>query len=313
MAVTIGQPAPGSTEPGDMYVDLQSRQIWLGVDASVDPSGSVLLSDIESVGPAIVSGVNDAKEYTDVRLTSYAPLNNPTFTGQPRAPNPSYVDDSTVIATTSWVRTLVNSLSAGGRFQGEVTMYSGPVSNIGVGPLAGWALCDGTNGTPDLKDKFIIGAGNKPVGAMNATTKFSTDVKGAHAHDIGDTTLTVAQMPPHTHPVSVSGSGSGSGTTGSGGAHNHTYPTSIGDSGSSMTHRDGSSNDGTMSTSTAPSHTHPFNVTVSVSASGTAASQGGGQGHKHPCSSNGGHDHEITNAQIREAVPYYAMAFIMKL
>ena len=36
-----------------------------------------------------------------------------------------------------------------------ITLFSGAVVDI----PAGWALCDGTNGTPDLRDKFIVGAG----------------------------------------------------------------------------------------------------------------------------------------------------------
>lgn len=34
-------------------------------------------------------------------------------------------------------------------------MWSGAVEDI----LAGWALCDGNNGTPDLRDKFVVGSG----------------------------------------------------------------------------------------------------------------------------------------------------------
>jgi hypothetical protein len=34
----------------------------------------------------------------------------------------------------------------------------------------GWALCDGTNGTPDLRNKFVIGAGNRTL-PMNDAVK----------------------------------------------------------------------------------------------------------------------------------------------
>lgn len=34
---------------------------------------------------------------------------------------------------------------------------------------AGWALCDGTNGTPDLTDSFIIGAGANVVGSTGGS------------------------------------------------------------------------------------------------------------------------------------------------
>lgn len=38
---------------------------------------------------------------------------------------------------------------------GGIIMWSGAVNDIPVG----WALCDGSNGTPDLRDRFIVGAG----------------------------------------------------------------------------------------------------------------------------------------------------------
>ncbi len=40
-------------------------------------------------------------------------------------------------------------------FVGFIGMYSGLVEDI----PAGWQLCDGTNGTPDMRDKFVVGAG----------------------------------------------------------------------------------------------------------------------------------------------------------
>lgn len=49
----------------------------------------------------------------------------------------------------------------------------------------GWALCDGTNGTPDLRGKFTLGAGlSYEVGATGGEEKH---------------TLTTAEMPAHSH------------------------------------------------------------------------------------------------------------------
>ena len=39
---------------------------------------------------------------------------------------------------------------------GAISLWSGSIGSI----PAGWVLCDGNNGTPDLRDKFIIGAGD---------------------------------------------------------------------------------------------------------------------------------------------------------
>src|SRR6187551_1726962 len=56
---------PGSVDPGNLYVDLQTRTIWLGVNESVDPSGAVLLSDIVALIDMINSNLSASFTYTD--------------------------------------------------------------------------------------------------------------------------------------------------------------------------------------------------------------------------------------------------------
>ena len=64
---------------------------------------------------------------------------------------------------------------------GTILPYIGDLSNI----PHGWALCDGTNGTPDLRDRFITGAGNMyHIG----------DTGGENFHK-----LTIEEMPSHNH------------------------------------------------------------------------------------------------------------------
>ena len=48
---------------------------------------------------------------------------------------------------------------------GGIIMWSGPADTI----PDGWALCDGTNGTPDLVNRFVLGAGaNKSIFALSS-------------------------------------------------------------------------------------------------------------------------------------------------
>jgi len=65
--------------------------------------------------------------------------------------------------------------------QGTIVIWSGTVASI----PSGWTLCDGTNGTPDLRDRFIVGAGKD----------YSVGVTGGEAMHI----LTTAEMPSHIH------------------------------------------------------------------------------------------------------------------
>ena len=66
-------------------------------------------------------------------------------------------------------------------------MYSGTQTELNA--LTNWKLCDGNNGTPNLKDKFVIGADQYSSGWKTNVTGSLTDSGGdkdavliAHSH-----------------------------------------------------------------------------------------------------------------------------------
>ena len=82
---------------------------------------------------------------------------------------------------------------------GIICMWHGALASV----PPGWHICDGTNGTPDLRDKFVLGAGNtyNPADTGGATSATLTEANipqhdhgsaGSHTHD------TIAN---HTHEV----------------------------------------------------------------------------------------------------------------
>ena len=181
---------------------------------------------------------------------------------------------------------------------GVICMWSGNTSNIPTG----WALCNGSNGTPDLRNRFIVGAGS---------TYSPRNTGGSKT-----VSLTSANLPSHNHSFSVNG------TTGSGGSSNPSVKIDLSDayfgvydnasstgggsggttlmlwaregmnaysssgiSGSKVVISGGSGNSGSVSI---PSHTHSFNY------SGNTTSAGSGTAHEN-------------------MPPYYALCFIMKL
>lgn len=84
----------------------------------------------------------------------------------------------------------------------------------GVGSLNGvWAVCDGTNGTPNLMDAFIrCGWGVGTTGGAASVTVNTELGGGIPARSTGGTVLTVAQLARHKHPMGdkvVSDRGSG--------------------------------------------------------------------------------------------------------
>jgi hypothetical protein len=303
-------PPPGSTSAGDLYVDLQSRTMWLGVDEAVDPAGAVLLSDIVGTDAAIDQTLLDAKSYTDTGVAT-------------RAPTVHTHTSSQITDFTPAVQAIIGP--SGAKFaRGMIMMFSGSLATIGTGDLAGWALCDGSNGTPDLRDKFILGAGNRPTGVPNTGDSFNTTAGGAHDHAINATAISIAQMPSHDHTPGTGGESVDhahyiSGTTDSQGNHNHQIPIWNGQSG----RLDGPGGNGVASigtyTLTEPGGVHGHNINFWSGGRNTGHThaiyaQGGNQGHTHTTVSGGGlHQHTITGAQMREALPYLTLAYIMKL
>ena len=165
----------------------------------------------------------------------------------------------------------LNSLAAGGAIpSGGIIMWSGSVGSI----PSGWVLCNGSNSTPDLRNRFVVGAGS--TYAVNATG-------GADS-----VSLSTANLPAHSHSFS------GSGTTSTIGNHTHGNVANPlmndngrdGDAGSNSTGLNEADRLG-GTTGAAGSHNHTFSV------SGTTGNTGSGTSHEN-------------------RPPYYALAYIMK-
>ena len=102
-----------------------------------------------------------------------------------------YYDNVKKLETSSGGVTVTGTVTAtafsGGGIipSGGIIIWSGASNAIPTGFL----LCDGSNSTPDLRDRFIVGAGNSySVGATG----------GANS-----VTLTTAQIPSHNHSIQI--------------------------------------------------------------------------------------------------------------
>jgi hypothetical protein len=73
---------------------------------------------------------------------------------------------------------------------GMIMLWSGSSASI----PSGWLLCDGTNSTPDLRNRFVVGAGS--TYAVNATGGSADAIVVSHTH-----TATVTD-PGHLHSIS---------------------------------------------------------------------------------------------------------------
>ncbi len=89
--------------------------------------------------------------------------------------------------------------------KGTIVMWSGEIDGNGHPVIGGvadtrWQVCDGSNGTPDLSDRFVIGEGAAPKGATGGS---------------GSIDISIANLPSHKHYISAN--------TGTSGEHTHRY------------------------------------------------------------------------------------------
>lgn len=141
----------------------------------------------------IIKGTEIDVEYSAIAtaIASKADTNSPTFTGTPTAPTAASGTNNTQIATTAFVATsAASSFPAGG-----IIMWSGSIAAI----PSGWLLCDGTNGTPNLRDRFVIGAGSSY--AVGGTGGSKDAVVVSHSH----TASSSVSDPGHFHAQQLSG------------------------------------------------------------------------------------------------------------
>lgn len=81
---------------------------------------------------------------------------------------------------------------------GVILMWSGSIASI----PSGYFICDGTNGTPDLRDSFIVGAGSTySVGGTGGSAQFS----GSTA--TSSTGASVSISSSEVEPVAIPGTG----------------------------------------------------------------------------------------------------------
>lgn len=148
----------------------------------------------------IIKGAEIDTEYTAIAsaISSKADLNSPSLTGTPTAPTAASGTNTTQLATTAFVQSAI-----GTALSGVIVMWSGTIATI----PSGWVLCNGSNGTPDLRNRFIIGAHSDSAGVAYTTiTGGNTQTGGSKdaivvSHD--HTATSVVTDPGHSHSYSA--------------------------------------------------------------------------------------------------------------
>lgn len=288
-------PPVGTVRRGELLVDAQSRTIWLGVDASIDPAEAILISDINLTFSTI----------QDVYDTLLATINS-GLAGKANAAHTHAISDVTGL------QAALNSVSSVPPY--TIIVYAGALANIPAGfvqclgqtiPIPG----GGFYVVPNLQDRFVMASGptypHLTVGGAFANY-IPTLGGGAHSHTAvtAGWALTVAQMPYHAHAVydpvhshNVNDPGHVHGYQGGGYTIGNIF------AGGSAGQFD---NYGQFATT----DQRGTGIYLSGSQSGVGIyGEGGGQAHQHGIQAEGDHVHWIQMTPP----PYYALAFIMKL
>ena len=295
----------------------------------------------------IIKGTDIDNEYNAIAnaIASKADTNSPALTGTPSAPTATAGSNTNQLANTNFVTAALATLVP----TGIITLWSGAISAVPVG----WAFCNGSSGTPDLRDRFVVGAGTSyavgATGGANTVTLDATMIPShthsltasgttsGHSNDHSHSGTTSAVSNDHTHSYSGSTGGqsanhSHSGTTGGMNANNpHSHSINYSNAINLDTGGNGAlvQLGSTNTSSTDINHGHDF-TTGGVSSDHSHAYSGTTSGisanHTHTVTTGGvsaNHTHTVTVTGTSGAVggslahenrpPYYALAYIMKL
>jgi hypothetical protein len=174
--------------------------------------------------------------------------------------------------------------------KGIIVMWYGISSDV----PSGWVVCDGQNGTPDLRDKFVkcssgTNAGQQPTksgstysySALGSQSK-TTSSEGNHCHNFntGSTAISWYQMPVHRHLLK--------------------YYDMTGENISDVARREVLR--GYDQTDGPPSGAYQ-----SGSGVGETSYEGAGEGHTHPIGWDGTHAHTISNVDPIHVYLWYIM------
>ena len=121
-------------------------------------------------------------------------------------------DDVTIATYDNIYGALATAPAASGTSvpSGCILLWSGSIGSI----PSGWYLCNGSNGTPDLRDRFVVGAGSSY--AVNGTGGSTDAIVVTHSHTASSTSIVTD--PGHKHTTATSNISPSINYTGTGGA-----------------------------------------------------------------------------------------------
>jgi hypothetical protein len=153
-----------ATAAADVDSDIATHAALTAVHGAADVADKLDIAVDANLSAAAQAAI--AASHTQGTDTTLGTVTANINMGTKKITNAGNPSDNQDLATKYYVDNVV----AGGIPAGIIAMWGGLVANI----PAGWYLCDGTNGTPNLADKFIKGTTSNPGATGGAAT---------HTHD----------------------------------------------------------------------------------------------------------------------------------
>ena len=139
----------------------------------------------------IIKGSEFDTEFNNLQTAVNSKANSlsPALSGTPTAPTATAGTNTTQISTTAFATTAANAAFP----SGGIIIWSGSSAAI----PSGWYLCDGANSTPDLRNRFVVGATD--TYAVGATGGSADAIVVAHTH----TATSSVTDPGHNHSSGI--------------------------------------------------------------------------------------------------------------
>tara|TARA_R100001230_G_C5688360_1_gene199539 strand:- start:402 stop:2840 length:2439 start_codon:yes stop_codon:yes gene_type:complete len=220
-------------------------------------------------------------------------------------------DQTIAFPTTSGTLALTSDL--GNAFpSGGIIMWSGAENAI----PSGWVLCNGSNSTPDLRNRFVVGAGTGSSYSVGDTGGSNDATLVSHSHGNGN--YGTNNTGGHSHGGNTGNSGNhahggGNYITNTTGSHSHRWGTddNLGANGGNNNPDANGGQAWKAWTDSAGDHYHNVN--------GNSQSEGD-HSHNISTNNNGSHSHSVngnsgnagSSATGANRPPYYALCYIMK-
>ena len=189
-----GTEISGLTDALD-HVFAETETIYIGIKV-LNSSGEITPRQKLLPVPFAAVAANVSRASGDFTIGGNLTAASAAFSGSLSASSLNVTHSASVVSLSTGEVTVTGDLTVGGTISGfgtvpvgGIIMWSGAQNNL----PAGWQLCDGSNGTPDLRGKFVLGAGGKYAVSAQG---------GAEA-----VTLTLENIPSHNHRYTFKGSG----------------------------------------------------------------------------------------------------------